>query len=341
MSGSFSFILDEAKSFNYVQIGLFGSSYVHWSESHSTGTGDNSRTETRYYSSTETYIEQTSVVWSKEQSPTGTIGPGSYEYQFQFNLPDTCPTSFESTYGRIRYLVQGKIGTGFLKFDHRVEAPIQVTHVVDINQQLSLFEPVRQSKKKQVGCWCCVSGDIELTAETTRTGYCINGDTVPLSVTIENGSGRTITIRASIVKTGRYYAQGHQQSTSSPVAIVNSTPIQPRTTTGVELAALQVPATEPTISIPSNLKLNYELHVTAVIPWALNLTVAIPLVLGNVPYRQAGLSGPPPLQPGLSSVQPSAAYPPPFTAGAATDTRVLGFVVPNEKRPAGDYITAF
>lgn len=84
------------------------------------------------------------------------------------------------------------------------------------------------------------------SVEVQRKGYCINGNTIPIT--------------AQVMKPVQYCAEGHQRESSNGIALVNSQPIQPRITTAIELLALQVPATEPTISDVSNIKHYYKLQ---------------------------------------------------------------------------------
>ena len=288
VSGTLSFSLEQAKSFKYVNVKLIGDAYVHWTETRTrtTGSGDNQRTETYEvsFTSSEIYVEQVAELWSNHQSPTGTIGPGYYEYQFQFTLPPTCPSSFQGSVGRIEYAIKGRIGTGLFRFDHRVSAPIQVNRIIDINHP-SMLMPVRQTKNKKVGFWCCAAGDVNFTVELPRTGYCVNGDTVPLRVHVENGSSREISIKASIIQQICYYAEGHQQSSGSTVALAESQQIQPRTTTSINFPNFRVPNVQPTLLNTNIIKLDYKLKVWAVIPWSVNPSLVFPIVIGNVPFQ--------------------------------------------------------
>lgn len=45
-----------------VKIKFVGRAHVHWTESHSTGSGKNRRTQTRHYSATENLFEQVIIV---------------------------------------------------------------------------------------------------------------------------------------------------------------------------------------------------------------------------------------------------------------------------------------
>ena len=284
VSGSVELNLTEAKSYKYIQVRLYGHAHVHWTERHTTGTGNNRRTETISYTSNEIYVDQIAPLWSSEQAPHGKIGPGLYQFQFQFMIPTNCPSSFQGSVGYIRYHILGRIGTGLFRFDRRINAPIQVCQVVDVNQP-QVLSPVRQVQHKQVGCLCCASGNIEFTVELPRTGFCINGGRIPLSVMVENGCGRSITIRAEISKLITYYARGHRRFDRSTIALVGSQAVLPHSTDTWNPENFIVPMVEPTLSTAGIINIEYALKVWAIVPYAINPSVKIPILLGNVPYQ--------------------------------------------------------
>ena len=289
VSGTLSFSLDQAKSFENVHVKLIGDAYVHWTETRTrhSGFGKTRRmvVYTEDFTSSETYVDQVIELWNKQQSPTGTIGPGVYKYQFRFTLPTNCPSSLKGTVGRIAYEVRGRIGTGLFRFDHRVSIPIQVNRIVNINQR-SMLMPVRRSIHKAVGCWCCAAGDVNFTVELPRTGFCVNGDTVPLRVNVENGSSREITIKASIIQQIYYYAQGNQRSSENTVFFGGLLKIKPGRTILVKFPNFRLPNVPPTLLNTNIIKLDYKLKVWADIPWSIAPTLVFPIVIGNVPAQR-------------------------------------------------------
>lgn len=60
------------------------------------------------------------------------LQPGIYEYIFSFKLPDVLPSSYESTYGSIRYKVKGVVDRPW-RFDYKAEAVFKVNAPVDLN----------------------------------------------------------------------------------------------------------------------------------------------------------------------------------------------------------------
>ena len=284
MTGSVELNLAEAKKYKYIQVRLYGHAHVHWTETRTTGSGDNRRTETVSYTANETYVDQVASLWSKAQTPHGTIGPGSYNFQFQFTIPPHCPPSFQGTFGYIRYQVLGRIGTGLFRFDQRINAPIQVCQILNVNQPQYLT-PVRQVKQKQVGCLFCVSGNVEFTVNIPRTGFCINRDRIPLSVVVENGSGRSVTMHAEISKLVTFYARGSRRFSRNTVALIGSEIILPHSTEVWNPENFVVPMIEPTLVSSRIINVEYVLKVSAVISYAINPSIQIPVMMGNVPFQ--------------------------------------------------------
>ncbi len=222
VTGSLLVEVDESKSYDYISVTFEGKANVHWTESTMTGSdstiGSSQSTQTHHYRSSETYVSVPITVWTKEGAFDGQFGPGAFTFPFEFTIPSDVPSSFESTVGRIQYEVKGRIGTGHLKFDHRTEVRIPVQQLVPVAAP-ELQQSVRREVQKRVGCLCCASGPIVMTVELPKTGYCI-GETVPLRVSIENGSSRQIQLFVHLMKNVEYIAEG--STNWSVTAITNA-----------------------------------------------------------------------------------------------------------------------
>ena len=286
MAGSLVLNLTEVKSYDYIQVQIRGGANVQWSESRTTGSGEDERSETVTYSANETYVEHTTVLWKKEQSPHGKIGPGSYKFPFQFTLPPQCPSSFTGSVGSIEYAIYGRVGTGLFRFDLRAHVPVQVSQIVDINWP-HLLAPVRRSELKDVGCLCCISGNVELSVAVPRTGFCINGDRIPLTVMVENGSTQDISLKAAVTKFITYYAEGREKYDSATIVYTHSEQIPQNSTYTWNPANLLIPNVEITLdqSPRGIITIKYTLTIRAQIPYAIDPCIRIPIQLGNVPYQ--------------------------------------------------------
>ena len=225
------------------------------------------------------------VVWTKQYSG-GKIGPGTYDLPFQFTIPQRCLGSFEGRHGSIRYFLNGHVKTGTLKQDHSISTLLTVNRIRDINTIPRLLAPVLQSQQKVVGFFNFKS-TIEFIASLTRTGFCI-GNTLPLTVSVFNGSGRRIKMRASLQRLCTFYAQEHEQCIKEKLALLAASPdISPHSQYTWKVADFVIPMVEPSFDEESLLiKIQYYLKLTAVIPWATNSSVMIPITLGNVPLNE-------------------------------------------------------
>ena len=281
MSGLLHFTLNESKSYKYIEIRFHGGALVKWT----VGDGDSQHT----YKSEETYVHKSRILWSSNRSPSGTIGPGTFDLPFQFVVPPIANRlgSFRGSVGSISYTLHGliKTGTGMLHRSHRIQVPIQVNRIMEISLP-QLLVPVHESKKKKVGFFYFGSV-VEFTVSLSRTGFCI-GHSLPLTVSIINGSSRHIKMRAAIQRNCCYYAQGHTNREKRVLAAVVTHDIAPHSQqTGMTIENLVVPMVEPSFYGSQIIKMQYFLKVTAVIPWARNSSVKIPITLGNVPLNNA------------------------------------------------------
>ena len=314
ITGSLLLDVAEPKGYNEIMISFIGRSYVHWTESHSTGSGRNRRTTTRSYTSSESYVNLVAPLWNKQQSPDGKLAPGQYNWPFSFIVPPTAPSSFEGTVGNIRYSLVGKIATGLLKFDHNVELRIPVQQLVKITDP-RLLQPVRQEVQKTVCCLCCASGPIVLTAALPKTGFVV-GESFQLHVSLQNGSNRRVTMNANITQRVVYYAQGHRRFSGKTFVSVGSDQIEPQASRDWD-PTITIPTTDMSIIHETscrNISVTYTLSVVGKIQNALDLAMTFPLQLGNCRDEQSVVGAPPALQPGPPQ-QPQAAYPPPAQPG--------------------------
>ena len=136
-----------------------------------------------------TYVHETRILWNSDRSPYGKIAQGTFDLPFQFVIPPNCLGSFQGSVGSISYTLHGLIKTGMLHSDHKIQIPIQVNRIMDMNVP-QLLVPVHQSKRKRVGFFF-FGGIVEFTVSLSRTGFCIGHD-LPLTVSIINGSSRRI-----------------------------------------------------------------------------------------------------------------------------------------------------
>ncbi|BFZ02476.1 hypothetical protein BsWGS_05515 [Bradybaena similaris] len=191
LQGQVTVEVNEPMKLRGITLRFEGKAYVHWSESHSTGSGRNRRTTTRHYSASEVYFNQDSLLFgsfSNQGSNTVDLAQGRHVFPFQFQIPQGLPSSFEGFHGHIRYTVKCTIDKPW-KFDHTTKRPFTIISILDLNQQPNCLQRIQGANQKTLCCWCCKSGPIHATFYVDRAGY-VPGEAIQLFATINNGSNR-------------------------------------------------------------------------------------------------------------------------------------------------------
>ena len=165
---------------------------------------------------------------------------------------------------------------------------------------------------------CCAASVVSLGLFhcQLRGGYC-PGESIDITTEVENHSRRRITaVRATLKQIVTYHAQGNSQHDHKVIQRIEGPGIEPGGTSNWNNELLPIPPTVPCISSCRIIQLAYVLIITLDIPWATDLHVKIPVVIGNVPYkgRQAVPNTYPAVQNYHSLNEPhsNVLYPPPL-----------------------------
>ena len=151
--------------------------------------------------------------------------------------------------------------------------------IVDTNLP-RLMVPTQKSTQKTVG-FSSFGSKIEFTASVSRTGFHI-GHNLPLTVSVVNGSPRQIKMRASIKQISTYRAQGQKRYERIKLDTIVSPNIAAHSLYSWIVDDLIVRTMETSFEGSDIIQMRYILKVTAVIPWAFNSSVSIPITVGNV-----------------------------------------------------------
>ena len=300
-----------------IMIELCGESYVYWTGWENTIQGNDiyQKRSTRQCRSSNKIIDNL-LQLSGNNHTMEQIAAGKHEFPFKFQLPSDIvlprsytydrPTSGSPT-GYIKYTLEASLlHSQNESYITRVDVPIN--EVVDINLP-HLSSPCQMSKTKSGCLFCCNFGPVELSAKTDRGGYC-PGDSIHISMEARNDSSRRITAVQAILKqkatfrghyvignSHRYHSNRHYNNIinikvytckSKVIRMIEDFDIG----TNREIynwvnKPMVIPATDPTV-VPTiasckNLEVSYSLIVSLIIRHARNLSVKIPIVIGNVP----------------------------------------------------------
>jgi hypothetical protein len=170
--------------------------------------------ETERYSDKETYVDMMVVIWGDKNDQPAKIDSGTSNFQFQFTIPAHCPPTFNSTTGEIGYQLFGIIASQVNEY--KIEAPLIIRALVDLNLQPHLQQPLNKTEVKSIMkcCCCCDTGEAEVTFKMPQTGFCLKKDKINFPITIEcsNGSSEVVFLTVYLSQTTTYKAKGHTRS---------------------------------------------------------------------------------------------------------------------------------
>ena len=270
--------VNSCKKYHSIEVGLYGFACTRWTE----GSGEHATT----YSSSHTLVDSTSVVWMRDWDVNRHLPTGTHRFPFEFTLPSHLPPSFSGKYGQVEYHIQASIDAGIMRPSHSLTAPV---HVVEVVNQVSVALRCPAVKRKEKTVWRLHGSPkpITLTAELPQLGYCL-GDAIPLTVTVENGSGRPVKVSASLVQhiqydgVGTYGAVGAIEVEQKIVG-ARSDSIQPQEESVWSPREIVVPCTVcTTMQSHVDILVWYTLKVSVLIPWARKLSTTFKLTIGNV-----------------------------------------------------------
>ncbi|XP_046337202.1 arrestin domain-containing protein 3-like [Haliotis rufescens] len=304
-----------------IRLRFEGKAYVHWTERHTTGSGDNRRTETRHYSAREQYFNQDILLagrWKQQSGEDIHLPAGRHTFPFAFQLPPQLPSSFEGQHGHVRYTAKGIIDKPW-KFDHETKRPFTVICLLDLNRDPNAMIPAQGANSKTLCCWCCASGPISANFSIDRQGY-VPGEAIILKAEIDNQSNRRI--KSSSVKmtmVTMFHATSKTRTSSRVIAKLKHGEIEEGGHDYWNGDQLVIPPLPPSFLAGCNIidiRYNVQFEVTPSGP-SFDLDIPLPVIIGTIPL-QSVLAQHPPMAPpvGAPMIMPNpagagGAYPPP------------------------------
>ncbi|OWF54133.1 arrestin domain-containing protein 2-like isoform X1 [Mizuhopecten yessoensis] len=185
-------VLDVASKYKMKELRLRfrGYALVHWTERHSNGQGKSKRTVTKHYSGEELYFDHTVVLFASSGNQYETIAEGQHKFPFEFQVPSSCPTSYEGTCGRVRYeavaTIERMFGVG-----HSTISGFTVISHIDLNEDPRVRESTTAENEMSLCCLCCKSGPIAASLFLDSVGF-VPGQGIPIRAEVSNGSRRKI-----------------------------------------------------------------------------------------------------------------------------------------------------
>ncbi|XP_022220373.2 arrestin domain-containing protein 2 [Drosophila obscura] len=287
ISGRVLIKTDKVKQVKAVVLQIKGYAETHWADpeydsgDQSSGSSFNGHVD---YLATKAYLHGTS------SSIEVKIEPGTGTYRFACQIPLTCPSSFEGTYGRVRYVVNVTFVRPW-KFDQHFNRCFTVLKVMDLNtESLMLRVPTQVESQRTYCCFPCTSKPLSLRLSLPQGGF-VPGQTMPMGVLVANDSHiqvEEITVRLAMVVI--YYSRPPCPDTNKDRFVVAE-----RTGEGVSKNSrkqftfdLQVPATPPTcFNLCSIIQIGYQVEAEVKVKGCHSgQSVHMPVTIGSVPLTK-------------------------------------------------------
>ncbi|XP_036330258.1 arrestin domain-containing protein 3-like [Rhagoletis pomonella] len=173
--GTAELTLLKERSFEDIRIGFRGMATVRWVD-----------TLTRFpklYSAEETYMEIETVVFQG-----GQLLPSTYKYEFDFRVPDVCPTTCTTDIGKIYYELSLLL-VYHDKEKRKFASEVMVLQTYNIEKLPNALLPVIRSDEIFFCCWPCAAGPIDVHLKAARAAY-IPGNTIEFTIEMTNKSRR-------------------------------------------------------------------------------------------------------------------------------------------------------
>ncbi|XP_067665145.1 arrestin domain-containing protein 3-like [Haliotis asinina] len=304
-----------------IHLQVEGIGYVHWTETETTGSGDDQQTRTVDYSASERYFKEDILLAGRRKQQSGDdihLPAGRHTFPFVFQLPPELPSSFEGEHGHVRYTAKGIIDKPW-KFDHKTKRAFTVICLLDLNRDPNAMIPAQGANSKTLCCLCCASGPISAIFTIDRQGY-VPGEAIVLKAEIDNQSNRRI--KSSSVKftmVTMFHATTKTRTSSRVIASLKHGEIEEGGHDYWNGDQLVIPPVPPSFLSGCNIiDIRYvvQLEVTPSGP-SFDLKVPLQVIIGTIPL-QSVLAQHPPMAPpvGAPIIMPNpgmagGAYPPP------------------------------
>lgn len=231
-----------------------------------------------------TLADAVKTLFSRDRYPL--IEPGTYEYPFEYTLPDHLPGDYESTRGDVA-----------IRYELRAYVDIPLRVDIEASRLLTVYETLRHaddadSASVAVDKQCLVprGGHVLLKADIDRHAYKL-GDDVRIRLDIDNQCNQLVD--GAIVSLKQVETvQVHGESETREVVLASETfancKAAPHEHEKHEIAYKVLPELYPSIEEGRLVKVDYAIHIELEVDLAVNPIVEIPVRLYEDPGRPGG-----------------------------------------------------
>lgn len=286
--GRMIFSQDKVKTIHGIYVDLKGFCKVHWSTSHTRRVNDRTEHYTVNHDSHEEYFRSKRYLIGSEDGEHH-LQPGSHEFRFDCPIPINCPSSFEGSYGHIRYRLKVVMVTkGMFSFNKDKMVPIKIHAPLDLNQNPYCREPMEFDLSSSYCCWCVSAGHSEVMVRMPVSGYC-PGQIIPMEVSCKNESSVEIDEIKFAIKKDVQYIASYEPGTRNDhdtVAEIKKGPIPGRTTRNWTIE-MEVPSMDIyNVNACRYIDINYHFKVSTEVGGCHDDSEEVrPIIFGTIPLQ--------------------------------------------------------
>ncbi|XP_054741379.1 arrestin domain-containing protein 17 [Anastrepha obliqua] len=293
VTGKVIITLEKSKKLKGIKLQICGFAACQWREKfgQKTAVQKISPKVKNIYFGREDYVASTTFLVGSNNGSNFTMDAGTYTYTFSCPIPVNCPSSFEGSYGHIRYLAKVTfIRNGAADRVHNVG--FTVLKLLDLNQESKLLKSPATNDTIENVCFF-LSKAVHLKVDLQQTGY-VPGQFVLVSADVNNQSSvdcKKLIITLNLRATYNSDTPG-LHSVSEKICLAKKICGHvPRCSRKAFAETIRVPATAPTCEHVSKVvRVSYELCVEAAMSSIMrNPKTVIPLTIGNVPLTTSDM----------------------------------------------------
>lgn len=211
----------------------------------------------------------------------------TFSFQFGFELPPPgrLVSSYKGKFGSVRYYVRAELQRPSQQA-LQCEKEFEVEEPLDVNQA-DLLAPAAASKQKKVTCMFIPDGQVSITAQIDRKGFC-EGEDISINAKFENTCSRIVVPKAAIIAKHSYMVDGNTKVQRQKLSAVRGNHIISGMCDMWQGKTIRVPKLKPTLLGCDIIRVDYALMIYLHIPGSEKLVLELPLVIGTVPFSGVG-----------------------------------------------------
>uniref|UniRef100_A0A8P4KEI8 Thioredoxin-interacting protein n=1 Tax=Dicentrarchus labrax TaxID=13489 RepID=A0A8P4KEI8_DICLA len=245
----------------------------------------------------------------------------TYSFQFGFELPAAgrLVSSYKGKFGYVRYYARAVLDRPSqhalqCEREFEVEEPLDVNRPDLLNETLLSTEgaaplladrhvstvalkgqtkqdfftaPAAASKQKKVTCMFIPDGQVSISAQIDRKGFC-EGEDININAKFENTCSRIVVPKAAIIAKHSYIADGRTKEVRQKLTAVRGNHIISGMCDMWQGKTIRVPKLRPSLLGCDIIKVDYALMIYLHIPGSEKLVLELPLVIGTIPFSGVG-----------------------------------------------------